>query len=158
MAADNWEQVKDILDGAIRRKPEERAGFLYEACNGNETVRREVESLLSSFEKADGFMNKPAIDFRYAATEEFKVLLAGQAIGHYEIIRRLGEGGMGTVYLATDSKLDRLVAIKVLNKRYALQDDVIRRFVREAQAASALNHPNILTIHEMGEREGLQYI
>jgi serine/threonine protein kinase/tetratricopeptide (TPR) repeat protein len=159
MPAEKWLQVKEILDAAIRQKPEDRAAFLDEACDGNETVRWEVESLLSSFGKADGFMEQPAVG--HAAREltvEMTPLPGGLVIGDYEIIRRLGEGGMGVVYLAKDQKLDRLVAIKVLNKRYERHEENVRRFVQEAKAASALNHPNILTIHQIGEFEGSQYI
>lgn len=159
MAAEKWSQVKEILDAAIRQKPEDRAAFLDEACDGNETVRREVESLLSSFGKADGFMEMPAVGRAgHEVTVEMTPLPAGLVIGDYEIIRRLGEGGMGVVYLAKDRKLDRHVAIKVLNKKYERHEENVRRFVQEAKAASALNHPNILTIHQIGEFEGSQYI
>ena len=159
MAVTDWSRVKAIVDAAIRRRPEERAAYLAEACDGDESVRREVESLLSSFDRADGFMEKPAIgNIDHNETEELTFLPDGQLIGHYQIIRRLGAGGMGVVYLAKDQKLDRHVAIKLLNKRYERNEENVRRFVREAKAASALNHPNILTIHEIGEFEGSQYI
>jgi len=158
MSSDNWSQIKEILDAAIRKDPNERAGFLDEACNGNETVRREVESLLSSFDRADGFLDRPILDSSEDATEELAFVPVGQIIGHYEIIRMIGEGGMGIVYLARDKSLDRLVAIKLLNKRYERHEENVRRFIREAKAASALNHPNILTIYEVAEFEGAQYI
>jgi eukaryotic-like serine/threonine-protein kinase len=155
MAMTDWSRVKEIVDAAIRRKPEERAAFLAEACDGNEEVRREVESLLSSFGRADGFMDKPALEnIGHQETEELTFLPDGQRIGHYEIVRRLGQGGMGVVYLAKDQKLDRHVAIKLLNKRYERHEENVRRFVHEAKAASALNHPNILTIYEIAEFEG----
>jgi len=155
----NWSKVKEIFDAAIRRKPDERAGYLDEACVDDADVRREVESLLSSFGKADGFMEEPAVDLiAEAATVELQVLLAGQMIGRYEVVRKLGDGGMGAVYLAKDGKLGRNVAIKVLYKKYERYEENVRRFIREARAASALNHPNILTIHEIDEFEGSQYI
>ena len=155
MSNDNWNRIKEIVDGAIRRKPGERTSFLNEACGGNDSIRREVESLLSSFERADDFMEEPAFE---AVTEQLHTLNQGQVLGHYEIVRRLGEGGMGVVYLGRDTTLDRLVAIKVLNKKFERNEDNVRRFIREAKAASALNHPNILTIFEIGEHEGSQFI
>jgi eukaryotic-like serine/threonine-protein kinase len=159
MATTDWSRVKEIVDAAIRRTPEERAAFLAEACDGNEEVRREVESLLSSFGRADGFMEKPAFENTgHHETEELTFLPDGQLIGHYAIVRRLGVGGMGVVYLAKDQKLDRHVAIKLLNKRYEQHEENLRRFVQEAKAASALNHPNILTIYEIAEFEGSRCI
>jgi len=159
MANEKWSQVKHLLDEAMRRKPEERAAFLDEACNGDNGVRREVESLLSSFDRADGFMDSPAIPAkaRTEQTEKLKVV-PGQILGHWEIVKQIGEGGMGVVYLAKDQKLERLVAIKVLNRKYEQREDNIRRFVQEAKTASALNHPNILTIYEIGDFEDSQYI
>jgi formylglycine-generating enzyme required for sulfatase activity/tRNA A-37 threonylcarbamoyl transferase component Bud32 len=155
MKNDNWNRIKEIVDEAIRREPEKRLAFLNEACGDNDSIRREVESLLSSFERADGFMEAPVIE---AVTEEIQTLNGGQVLGRYEVLRRLGEGGMGIVYLGRDTVLDRLVAVKVLNKRYERHEDNLRRFVREAKAASALNHPNILTIFEIGEFEGSHFI
>ena len=98
MANEKWSQVKNLLDEAIRRKPEERAAFLDEACNGDNGVRREVESLLSSFDRADGFMDSPAIpaEARTEQIEKLKVV-PGQILGHWEIVKQIGEGGMGVV-------------------------------------------------------------
>ena len=155
MTSNNWNRIKEIVDEAIHRTPEDRAAFLSKACGGNESIRREVESLLSSFERADGFMAAPAYE---AVTEEIHTLGKGQVLGHYDVLRRLGEGGMGVVYLGRDTKLDRLVAIKVLNKRYERHEENVRRFTREAKAASGLNHPNILTIFEIGEQDGSHFI
>lgn len=159
MPNDNWSKVKEIVDAAIRRDPDERTRYLNEACADDADVRREVESLLSSFGKADGFMEKPAVDLNAeAATVELQQMSAGQMIGRYEVVRKLGEGGMGAVYLAKDDKLGRSVAIKVLTKNYERNEQNVMRFIREARAASALNHPNILTIHEIDEIEGTHYM
>jgi serine/threonine protein kinase/formylglycine-generating enzyme required for sulfatase activity len=155
MEKSNWTRIKQIVDEAIHREPEERGAFLDDACEGNDSIRREVESLLASFDRADGFLEAPAFE---AVTEQIHAIRKGQVVGHYEILRTLGEGGMGVVYLGRDNKLDRLVAIKVLNTRYGRHEDNVRRFVREAKAASALNHPNILTIHEVGDFEGSHFI
>ena len=155
MSSNNWSRIKEIFDEAVHRKPEERPDFLNEACGDNDSVRREVESLLSSFERAEDFMQEPAIPI---GIEKTKTLIKGQLLGHYEILREIGKGGMGEVYLARDTTLGRTVAIKLLNKRYEQNEDNIRRFMREAKSASALNHPNILTIYEIGEFAGVQYI
>src|SRR5215510_4253662 len=85
-------------------------------------------------------------------------LSTNSSIANYTIISKLGEGGMGGVYLAEDTKLDRKVAIKFLNEQFSKDEDKLNRFVREAKAASALNHPNILTVYEIGEVEGKNYI
>ena len=154
MAVENWSRIKEIVDAAIQRPPDERAAFLDEVCDSDQAVRREVESLLSSFGRAGGFMEKPALDGSHASeTEELTFLPDGATLGRYQIVRQLGEGGMGVVYLAKDQDLDRLVAIKLLNKRYEGHEENVRRFVQEAKAASALNHPNILTIYEIAEFE-----
>jgi serine/threonine protein kinase/predicted negative regulator of RcsB-dependent stress response len=155
MAADKWSQVKYILDAAIQRKPEERAAFLDEACGADKTVRREVDSLLSSFGRADGFMQSPAVE---APTIKLESFAAGHTIGRYEIVSLLGRGGMGEVFLAKDRQLRRNVAIKVLPETVAADQERLHRFEQEAIAASALNHPNILTIHEIGEVDGVHYI
>jgi serine/threonine-protein kinase len=154
-----WQQVREIFDSALRRKPEERPAFVVEACGNDQTVLREVESLLSSLDSAESFLETPAVaDIADALDSKSLELENGRTFAHYQIIRRIGEGGMGIVYLGRDLRLDRLVAIKLLNKRYERHEDNIRRFVREAKAASALNHPNILTIFEIGEYDESHYI
>ncbi len=155
MPENSWERIKDIVDGAIGLSPEERPSYIADACNGDANIRREVESLLSSFEKADSFLEVPAFG---RPTLRIKTLEKGEMIGRYEIVRKLGEGGMGSVYLARDRELDRAVAIKVLHSQNERHEDNVQRFAREAKAASALNHPNILTIYEIGEFEGSPYI
>ena len=115
MASDKWEQIKEIFDAALRHKPEMRPQFVDEACDGDEAVRREVESLLSSFGHADSFMQKPVVGDMAAAVEVKKnILVKGHRLGHYEIIELIGAGGMGDVYLARDTKLKRRVALKLL--------------------------------------------
>src|SRR5687767_7474062 len=152
---ESWKQIKEIFDAATEMRPEERAGYLDRVCYGNDDVRVEVDSLLSSFEKAGGFLESPAIG---ALAEEVASLPEGWVIDHYRVIKQIGAGGMGEVYLARDTKLDRPVAIKLLNKKFERHEDNVQRFVREAKAASALNHPNILTIFEIGEIDGTHYI
>src|SRR5688572_29550021 len=151
MPENSWNKIKELVEEALQRKPDERSAFLDEACLGDNGLRREVESLVSSFDEAGDFMKSPAFE---DATVEITGLAEGSMLGRYEIARRLGEGGMVIVHLAKDVSLDRLVAVKVLNKRFERSEENVRRFIREAKAASAVNHPNILTIFDIGEFEG----
>jgi serine/threonine protein kinase/Tol biopolymer transport system component len=152
MADQNWQQLRKIFDDALRQTPEERRKFVNQACGGNETLLREVESLLSSHESAESFMEKPAIA-RVAdqILTENRQFSNGQLLAHYKIIERIGMGGMGEVYLAQDSKLNRKVAIKVLHQDLSSDDQAYRRLLREAQAAASLEHPNICAIYEISE-------
>ncbi len=128
-------------------------------CSGDEPLRREVESLLSSLTEADGFMETPAGDVAaellgtHRSTYE-----SGQQIQNYRIVRQLGAGGMGEVYLAEDIRLNRKVALKLLPPHFTVNPDRVRRFEREARAASALNHPNIVTIYEIGQSNTTHFI
>src|ERR1700716_3480454 len=152
------QQVEEVLQAALDRSPPERAAFLEEVCAGDRDLQTEASSLINAHDAATDFIEEPAI------ARDAYVLLgaqptnAGQEIGPYKIIGRLGGGGMGEVYLAQDARLDRLVALKVLPAYFVSDETRLRRFQREARAASALNHPNILTIHEVGELEGVHFI
>ncbi len=155
----DWLQVRKIFDDALRQKPEERARFVKEVCGSNKTLQTEVESLLSSLGSADSFMETPAVAKVADAIEaEQRKIAPGTCFGHYEVIKQIGAGGMGEVYLAQDKKLDRQVAIKILNEKFSGQESNLLRFIKEAKAASALNHPNILTIYEFGEAEDTHFI
>ncbi len=159
MADDGWQKVREIFDSALGRKPEERRKFVREACAGDEILLAEVESLLSSLDSADSFMEAPAVaEVAEAFGSDGHKLDKGQCLRHYEIIEQVGSGGMGEVYLAKDKTLDRQVAIKVLNQEFSQHDANLQRFIHEAKAASALNHPNILTIYEFGEAENAHFI
>jgi serine/threonine-protein kinase len=152
MKSASWEKAKIIFEQAMAVAPGERARFLDEVCPDDELVRREVEELLSAFDETGSFLETPAI------LEKTHELASGQVFGHYEILRQLGAGGMGEIYLAKDKKLDRLVAIKFLSAEFSRHESNLQRFIREAKAASALNHPNILVIHEIGESEEAHFI
>src|SRR5262245_17298650 len=149
MNPERWRQIDQLLEATLDRKPEERAAFLADACAGDDSLRLEVESLLQSDEATESFD---------ALAERPVRPLAGQRISHYEILSRLGAGGMGEVYLAEDTKLGRKVALKLLPAEFTRDDGPVRRFTQEARAASALNHPNILTIFEIGEANDARYI
>ncbi|MCA1638462.1 MAG: serine/threonine protein kinase, partial [Acidobacteria bacterium] len=156
---EKWHEVKEIFYAALRRAPEEREQFLDESCKDDDHLRREVESLLSSSEAAGSFMQNPAVgEIAEAIAGNKEKLRADQNLSHYKILKLLGTGGMGEVYLAEDTRLERKVALKILPAAFAQDVERMRRFVREAKAASALNHPNILTIYETGEFENTNYI
>jgi serine/threonine protein kinase/Tol biopolymer transport system component len=147
--SERWQRVKEIFEGALERQGDERAAFLDRAADGDEEVREEVESLLRSYEVAGSFMESPAV----AHADLEQRLTPGQRIKHYQIVNLIGEGGMGEVYLATDTILGRRVALKVLPTFVSKDPERLRRFTQEARAASRLSHPNVCVVHEIGETE-----
>jgi serine/threonine protein kinase len=159
MTPERWRQVEDVLQAALERPAEARAAYLDERCAGDEELKHEAAELLTAHDEATDFMEQPALahDARVLIHDEYEVS-AGRVIGPYRIVERLGAGGMGEVYLAQDSRLGRLVALKVLLSYFASDDERLRRFQREARAASALNHLNILTIYEVGETDEVYFI
>lgn len=159
MTPERWQQVEEVLQAALDRAPQERAAFLNEVCEGDEELQTEASSLVNAHDAALDFIEEPAM------TQDARVILgdhklknAGREVGPYRIMDELGSGGMGEVYLAQDTRLDRLVALKVLPAYFVSDETRLRRFQREARAVSALNHPNILTIHEVGELDGVHFI
>jgi len=158
MPDSHWENLKAIFHAALALPLHEREAYLEQASNGDLELRQAVESLLKSHEETNHFVDSPA----YQAAAEMLVdetdFEANQSVGHYRIVSLLGEGGMGRVYLAEDTKLHRPVALKFLSRNFTQDQDRLRRFEQEARAASALNHPNILTIYEIGESEDQRYI
>lgn len=159
MANENWQKVREVFDAALRQIPEERQQFVGEVCGDDKLLLAEVESLLSSLDSAESFMETPAVaKVAEAIGGNGRKLEKGQTLGRYEIIEQIGMGGMGEVYLAQDKKLDRHVAIKILNEKVSQDKSNLNRFIQEAKSASALNHPNILTIYEFGEAENTYFI
>lgn len=159
MSSDDWPKIKELFETAADLDPSARTRFLDASCGQNGELRREVESLLASLDRSDSFLEEPAANQVASMIVETKdILRPGDSFGHYKVVRRLGIGGMGEVYLAEDAKLDRHVAIKILNEQFGTDDSHLERFVREAKAASSLNHPNILVIHEIGQLDGANYI
>ncbi|MGH9836804.1 MAG: serine/threonine protein kinase, partial [Blastocatellia bacterium] len=159
MTPERFQKVGGIFDQALELEPERRNAFLDEACAGDEELRREVESLLSAHEIAEGFIDQPAVEIAAGLfASQASGSIEGKKIGNYQALALLGKGGMGEVYLANDLKLGRKVALKILPKQF-IQDPVrVKMFEREARAASALNHPNIITILDIGQFEGGHFI
>lgn len=159
MNSERWQLVNDLFQQAMDLDPTSRAAFLDQSCPSDKVLRREVESLLQSDEHSWQLIEKPAFEAAAPVLAADHALLdPGIEVGQYRIISIIGQGGMGEVYLAEDRKLKRRIALKLLPADYSRDKDRLQRFQREAQAASALNHPNILTIHELAEVEGRQFI
>jgi len=155
MKPERWQQVKEIFNAALEVAPDKRAAFLSEAGAGDDDVRRDVEILLHSFES--DFLEEPVVG-KIADRIAENQLAVGQIVGHYEIRKKLGSGGMGVVYLAEDTRLHRPVAIKFLLSDSTFNKQAEKRLLREAQAVAALDHPNICAVHEVGESEGRSFI
>jgi eukaryotic-like serine/threonine-protein kinase len=149
MTPERWQQVKELLQRVLELAPSERAAFLDQACDGDQALRREVESLLAAGDKGRSsfWQSSPSMRLR-----------KGIRLGEYEIQSLLGAGGMGEVYRARDLRLRRDVAIKVLPAFVSSDPERLRRFEHEATAAAALNHPNILAVYQMGTHEGVPYL
>src|SRR5205809_5421899 len=159
MKAERWKQVNDLFQSAVERAPAERAAFLDEACRGDESLRREVGSLLTSHERSENFIELPAFEVApELVTSERTNTLVGKLIGHYRIESLVGVGGMGEVYLARDERLGRKAALKLLPDSLTTDETQLSRFKNEARTASALNHPNILTVYEIGAEGNVQFI
>ena len=151
---EQWQQVERLYHAARERSAEERAAFLTEACVGDEALRQEVESLLQYEDQAENFIDSPALE---VAAKMMAAKLSATApialINQYKIISALGAGGMGEVFLAQDTRLNRKVALKFLPELFTKDKLHLRRFEQEARAVAALSHPNVCTIHEVIETE-----
>jgi serine/threonine protein kinase/Tol biopolymer transport system component len=159
MTPESHRKICDLYNSASGLATAERKAFLDEACGGDEALRREVESLLAARDRAGDYFATPAMDVAAGLlAEENYPSLAGQSLSHYQVLSLIGAGGMGEVYLAEDTRLRRKVALKLLPWRFTQDADRARRFEREARAASSLNHPNIITIFEVGQVDGRHFI
>ena len=158
MTPERWQQIDHLYQAALDQEAA-AVRILSSACADDSELRREVESLLVAHEQAGSFIAESALRSaaRLLASDHAKSLI-GATLAHYRIESILGAGGMGEVYLALDSKLNRKVALKLLPASFINYADQLVRFEQEAQAASALNHPNIITIHEIGEVDGRHFI
>lgn len=163
MTPQRYRQVGELYHAALALPPQDREVFLQKACNGDAELRHEVEQLLASHEEAGSFlagnfMNAPALQAKELLAEDQTEALIGKRLGQYQILSRIGKGGMGEVYLATDEALARQVALKLLPAEFAADPERLHRFEREARAAAATAHPNIVAIHEIGECDGIHFI
>ncbi len=159
MTPERWQQIDDLFHAALARSAAERFDFLADRCETDEELRHEVESLLSAHDSAVDFIETPAGDVAAELLGSHQSTFApSQHIEDYCIIRQLGRGGMSEVYLAEDARLKRNVALKLLPARFTMDPDRVRRFEREARAASTLNHPNIVTIYEIRHSGSMHFI
>lgn len=152
MTPERWQQIQDVLEKALELASEQRSAYLNQACSSDPSLRQEVETLLASSDGVrSSFLQSPPSTQRVTLT-------SGTKLGDYEVKSMLGSGGMGEVYRARDARLGRDVAIKVLPSLLSADSERLRRFEQEARAAAALNHPNILAVHQMGTFEGSPYL
>ena len=153
MSEGQWQRVRRVLEEALERPPEKRSEYLDLECAGQPEVRREVESLLAREDSGEGEGLVPESRAEAPPSAE-----PGRRLSHYEIVSRIGVGGMGEVYRAKDLSLGRDVAVKLVRESVSADPERLERFDRESRAAAALNHPNIATIHAVGEHEGTRFI
>jgi serine/threonine protein kinase len=151
MTPERWQKIQEVFAGVLEQKPAERASYLNKVCTDT-SVRLQVERMVAAHEQGDsGFLEPPAVG-------SDDVLKSGTKLGPYEILSRLGAGGMGVVYLARDIRLERDVAIKVLSPGLLPDEAARKRFNKEALALAKLNHPNIATVYDVGELDGTDYL
>ncbi|HEX5708090.1 MAG TPA: protein kinase [Pyrinomonadaceae bacterium] len=159
MASNDWRRVEELFHAALELGREERDDYLASACSGDETLRREVESLVTSYESQQSFIERPALTLgMQVISEGLTEPLTGKAIGHYKILRPLGRGGMGHVYLAEDTKLERDVALKFLANRFFDDEWAREQLTKEARAVAKLEHENICTVYDIEEIDGYNFI
>jgi serine/threonine protein kinase len=167
MTPERWQKIEELFHSALQLEPQGHAAFLDQACDGDAGLREDVQTLLASLEEAGDFIEQSPLPSAISPTiqrpdegpaEKEAASLIGRRIGRYEIQSLLGVGGMGEVYLAHDVMLDRRIALKILPAQFTQEVAQVQRFEREARAASALNHPNIITIHEIGHDSDRHFI
>ncbi len=154
----HWKEVSRLYHEALERSPDDRRAFLVLACAGDEALRAEIESLLLSEAAAGDFMEVPAAAVMVGALETDLVSLVGRQVASYRIDALLGTGGMGEVYRATDIRLNRTVALKILPQHLREVPDLRERFEREARAVAMLRHPHICVLHDIGEDDGIAFL
>jgi Tol biopolymer transport system component len=159
---DRWRRIQSVLQDAFDRPPEERSAFVQRACGGDTDLRLEVESLLAADEAAGSFAERAALDdwasSAAAAALEYRPLTSGDRLGPYAITGPLAAGGMGEVYSATDTRLGRTVAVKVLPAHLRADVNLRKRFDREARALARLGHPHICALLDVGRERGIDFL
>src|SRR5438067_706896 len=151
--------IEEIFRAALDQEPDQIGAFLDRACEGDEPLRCKVEALLASRQRAGSFIETSAVGLATRIIQNGQPdLLVGRKFGHYKISKRIGAGGMGEVYLAIDITAGRKAALKLLPKHFTGDAERLKRFQQEAHAVVALNHPNILTVYEIGEDHSTHYI
>ena len=159
MTPERYQRVIELFQAASELNPNTRPSFLAQACAGDDDLRREVEAMLAADAQSTGFLDKPADDLAVAAVAAYESRsLIGRRVSHYEVVSLLGAGGMGEVYRARDTRLHRIVAIKVLPRDEFTYAERKRRFLQEARAASALNHPNIVVLHDIASNRDVDFL
>ena len=161
MTPERWKQIDELARAALKRGADERASFLLAACGDDESLRREVEKRIARQPRATNSIDEPAFTNAGESLADLQTdthSLEGQTIGHYHLLRKLGAGGMGEVYLAQDASLGRKVAIKFLTHDSVANQQAKKRLIREAHAAATLDHPNVCTIHEVNEEGDHSFI
>ncbi len=157
MTPERWQKINEVFQSAVDLKPDEQDAFLKEVCGDDESLRQQVKTLLAANDEAGNFINENAAkDAAHLLTLKSSPDLLGDKLCHYEIISVLGSGGMGKVYLARDSKLNRSVAVKTLPYSFSKESDYVKRFQTEAKAAANLNHPNVATVYSVEETDDHQ--
>lgn len=158
MRPERWNELDKILQSVLERSPAERPAYVDEVCSGDEELRREVLTLLGSHEQAGSFMASPALEGSGDVFEDGPKLKQGDSVGRYRITKPIGRGGMGEVYLAEHTTQNREVALKILPRHFLDDPQRVQRFRQEARAVLALNHPNVVTVYDIGEAAGVHYI
>lgn len=158
MTPERWQQIEKLFYSILEVEPSRRDDFLDEACGGDEELHRALKSLLASIDEGGTFFETLRAEVAAEIINEDKAgAMTGRTLGRYRFLSPLGAGGMGEVYRALDTRLDREVAVKILPERLAANPEALLRFEREAKAVAALSHPNILSIHDYGTEEGVSY-
>jgi serine/threonine protein kinase/cytochrome c-type biogenesis protein CcmH/NrfG len=159
MTPARFQTIEEIFRAALDQEPDQISAFLDTACGGDELLRRKVEALLASRRQVDSFIETPAVGLAARIIQNGQAdSLIGQTIGHYKVSESIGSGGMGEVYLATDITAGRKAALKLLPMRFTGDAERLKRFQQEARAVVGLNHPNVVTVYEVGEDHSIHYI
>jgi Tol biopolymer transport system component len=163
MTPERWQKIEQLCNAALECEPSQREAFLAQACRGDDDLRREVESLLAQEKPAERFLESDDAEVAIKVWTkmqggEDEQSLVGRKLGSYKVLSLLGAGGMGEVYQARDTRLDRIVAIKVLPAHLSDRAELRERFEREARVVASLNHPHICTLHDIGQQDGIDYL